>query len=466
LAFSAPSMALGRCRPGLRGVPGPVVARQPKLLSTSPRELDLPSRALEGAPGRLAPTPTLVGFVRVPPLRRFASRASTPGSRGSLRPDGATRRTCSAFVVSHHHDGLLRSRRCGFIAPRYRPGVRRVSRRPVARTVRPEGQRAQVARVVPRDAVHTLRRLPSPTAVPHHCSRCPPAVTVAARSRDMAEAMNRSRYPLDRGRASSNAPTPKRLVRARVSEETFDTVMLRSAEADPHVTEHRRLPRRRGVAWPLALNLRSRRRHRGASRGWGRSSHRRGWPTPTVLSGPSRPPEGGPPGCLATEAAGRRVAGSARRSGREPGSSNKSRSGRLQGFAPPTSPSCRTRRCQRNDTRSFHGLCAPSRLLRSSLRSSRAEPAGRPLRPNRGSTSAGPVRVVPVRRTAPGRRAIEIPPRVAPLCRAEARLRGAAGGPKPSPTAAPFQRGRGTPVGASLWLPLGRSRRRVSGRCP
>jgi hypothetical protein len=199
-------MTLGRCRPGLRGIPGPIVAQQPKPPSISPRELDLPSRALEGAPGRLAPTPTLLGFVRVPPLRRYAFLASTPGSRSPLRPDGATRRTRSAFVVSHHHDGLLRSKGRGFIAPRNRPGVRRVSRHPVARTVRPEGQRAQVAGVVPRDAVHTLRRLPSPTAVPHHCGRCPHAVTVADRSRDMAEATTRLRNPLDRSRAGLTPP--------------------------------------------------------------------------------------------------------------------------------------------------------------------------------------------------------------------------------------------------------------------
>jgi hypothetical protein len=55
-------------------------------------------------------------------------------------------------------------------------------------------------------------------------------------------------------------------------------MMLRSAEADPHVIEHTQLPRRRSVAWLLALNLRSRRQHRGADLGRGRSSHRRGWP--------------------------------------------------------------------------------------------------------------------------------------------------------------------------------------------
>jgi hypothetical protein len=63
-------------------------------------------------------------------------------------------------------------------------------------------------------------------------------------------------------------------------------MMLRSAEADPHVIERMQLPRRRSVAWLLALNLLSRRQHRSADRDRGRSSHRRGWSTPTVLSGP------------------------------------------------------------------------------------------------------------------------------------------------------------------------------------
>ena len=77
---------------------------------------------------------------------------------------------------------------------------------------------------------------------------------------------------------------------------------------------------------------------------------------------------------------------------------------------------------------------------------------GGPLQPNRGSTSMEPRRVDCPQRTASSRCAIGIPSRVAPLCRAEARCRGAAGGPKPSPTAAPFQRDRGTPDGAS-WCP-------------
>jgi hypothetical protein len=68
-----------------------------------------------------------------PPLVRFA-RPSTDTSRprplpgaSSLRRDAATCRARSALVVSHHLDGLLRGRAGGFVAPRSRSGVRRVS---------------------------------------------------------------------------------------------------------------------------------------------------------------------------------------------------------------------------------------------------------------------------------------------------------------------------------------------------
>jgi len=86
LAFSAPSLAFSRCRPGLRGFPGPVVAQQPKLPSTSPRDLDFPSRALEGAPGRLAPTPTLLGFVRVRPSADVPLSRPLPGAEAPFGP--------------------------------------------------------------------------------------------------------------------------------------------------------------------------------------------------------------------------------------------------------------------------------------------------------------------------------------------------------------------------------------------
>jgi hypothetical protein len=151
-------------------------------------------------------------------------------------------------------------------------------------------------------------------------------------------------------------------------------MMLRSAEADPHVIERVQLLRRRGVAWatraeppqpPPAPKCRP----------WpGEAEPPPGLVYPDSPLGPLGPPEGGPPECLTAEAARRRGADSTRRSGRRLGSSSVSQSGRLQGLTPPTSPSCRTRRCQRNDTRSFHGLWSPSRLLRIPLRSGRARP--------------------------------------------------------------------------------------------
>jgi hypothetical protein len=52
------------------------------------------------------------------------SSASTPGHRCKQRwpsGQGSTPDSCSARVVSHHLDGLLRTEACGFVAPRFRP---------------------------------------------------------------------------------------------------------------------------------------------------------------------------------------------------------------------------------------------------------------------------------------------------------------------------------------------------------
>jgi hypothetical protein len=195
-------------------------------------------------------------------------------------------------------------------------------------------------------------------------------------------------------------------------------MMLRSAEADPHVIERVQLARRRSVAWatraeppqpPPAPKCRP----------WpGEAEPPPGLVHPDSPLGPLGPPEGGPPGCLTAEAARRRGADSTRRSGRELGSSSVSRSGRLQGFAPPTSPSCRIRRCQRNDTRSFHGLCSPSRFPRIPRRSGRAKPTGTTLAEPRfdlrGTPRVPSVRGEPLRGDVQSRSLPEFPPFAVP----------------------------------------------------
>jgi hypothetical protein len=57
-------------------------------------------------------------------------RASTPGGDPkivSIGPRLPHRKSCSALVVSHHLDGLLRSELAGLLHPAIDPGVRRVS---------------------------------------------------------------------------------------------------------------------------------------------------------------------------------------------------------------------------------------------------------------------------------------------------------------------------------------------------
>jgi hypothetical protein len=114
---------------------------------------------------RLAAGPPLVRFAR-PSADKNRVR-QLPGA-SSLRHGAATRRTCSARVVSHHLDGLLRTRPRGLVASRSRPGVRRVSGapEPVPSCPTEVGQtRWRTSDPLSRDAgFHTLRRVSSSTA--------------------------------------------------------------------------------------------------------------------------------------------------------------------------------------------------------------------------------------------------------------------------------------------------------------
>jgi hypothetical protein len=105
--------------------------------------------------------PPLVGSsshgIRVSPSRRHTSCASTPGSRGSLRTDVAKRR------FTFRPRGFAPPQRFaphwsyGSVAPRNRPRVRRVSCLPPPHAAR---RRLGSTGCSPRDAVHTLRRVP------------------------------------------------------------------------------------------------------------------------------------------------------------------------------------------------------------------------------------------------------------------------------------------------------------------
>ena len=93
--------------------------------------------------------------IRVRPSSDITGVRQLPGA-SPLRHCAAKRRACSALVVSHHLDGLLRSLVCGFVAPRYRTRVRRVSSS-LGPAVVPEDGAGP--RCLSRDAVHTLRRV-------------------------------------------------------------------------------------------------------------------------------------------------------------------------------------------------------------------------------------------------------------------------------------------------------------------
>jgi hypothetical protein len=229
------------------------------------------------------------------PLHRHARRASTPGSRSSLWPDAATRQ------VPFRPRGFSPPRRfpprggCGSVAPRCRSWssprfalvITSARRRPEAVTERGKTTNG------PRDAVHTLRRLP---LVNSRCASRRPLPSCRyhpARYGAGAEAAALSGAPVARGRlGESRRGTPKSALHETRDEE-LDSVMLRSAEADPHVTEHEAPapPKRCQMARTGPL-VRARRR----SAGWGkRPDHLRGWlplrSAPTLARRPKTPPE-------------------------------------------------------------------------------------------------------------------------------------------------------------------------------
>lgn len=163
-AFPAPSSTFavtGRVPEGFpcRRPPRPKPEQTTYLTLASPSKLSLERWS------HLSAGPPLVRFAR--PSADTNRVRQLPGA-SSHRHGAATRRTCSARVVSHHLDGLLRTRPRGLVASRSRPGVRRVSGapEPVPSCPTEVGQtRWRTSEPLPRDAgFHTLRRVSSSTA--------------------------------------------------------------------------------------------------------------------------------------------------------------------------------------------------------------------------------------------------------------------------------------------------------------
>jgi len=115
-----------------------------------------------------------MGFEGRPP----AGMPPTRPLPGAEAPFGSTlphADSCSAFVVSHHHDGLLRAGVAGLLHPATCQGFAafRACRFPEP----PEGGAARRS-ALPATRFTPFEDFPSPAAVPHHCGRCLPAVTV------------------------------------------------------------------------------------------------------------------------------------------------------------------------------------------------------------------------------------------------------------------------------------------------
>jgi hypothetical protein len=159
------------------GPPGffPHVRRlRPKPRNDGLRGLCLSFKALAWRWNRLSLVPPLVGFeccpsAGIPPARPL------PGAEAPFGPALPHASSRSALVVSHHLDGLLRAKVTGLLHPATGLGFAafRARRFPVP----PEGD--AVCRVaLPATRFTPFEDFPSPAAVPHHCGRCLPVVTV------------------------------------------------------------------------------------------------------------------------------------------------------------------------------------------------------------------------------------------------------------------------------------------------
>jgi len=181
LVFPAPSLAFCRHRPGLRGLSGTRAAHRPEPVRGSPRELDLPFKALERWRGPALADPSSLGIRKVCPLADMPAARLLPGSRSPLRPDGyqpSGPDPSSWFLPTSTVSSARRSRVC--CTPQPDKGSSRFTltgaRRPRPSEDGPEHGTLAVA--LPATRFTPFEVFPSPTAAPHHCGRCLLAVTV------------------------------------------------------------------------------------------------------------------------------------------------------------------------------------------------------------------------------------------------------------------------------------------------
>jgi len=121
-----------------------------------------------------------------------ALQVSTPTDRGPLRRDAATRHARSAFVVSHHLDGLLHLPLHGLVASRSRPwgspGCRHATSLPLRRSPMPHPpEHSPPGQLVPR------HRGPMP---PCPCATCVRPCGTSRRSSDRESVVTTRRHRL------------------------------------------------------------------------------------------------------------------------------------------------------------------------------------------------------------------------------------------------------------------------------
>jgi hypothetical protein len=136
-----------------------------------------------------------MGFECRPPIGNPQLRP-LPGAEAPFGPALPRASSCSALVVSHHLDGLLRNRVTGLLHPATDQGFAafHACRLPAP----PEGDLA--GRVpIPATRFTPFEEFPSPVAAPHHCGRCLPAVTVLPGAGSPTEVGFRCRPPARRG---------------------------------------------------------------------------------------------------------------------------------------------------------------------------------------------------------------------------------------------------------------------------
>jgi hypothetical protein len=135
---------------------------------------------------RLSVIPPLVGFECCPPAGIPPARP-LPGAEAPFGPALPHASSRSALVVSHHLDGLLRAKVTGLLHPVTSLGF--AAFRACQASTTPEDDAASRV-ALPATRFTPFEDFPSPAAVPHHCSRCLPAVTVLP-----GAGPDRGRYP-------------------------------------------------------------------------------------------------------------------------------------------------------------------------------------------------------------------------------------------------------------------------------